>query len=38
MSELFGPHAAFVWGSLAAVAVGIAIELWSLRQLGRAVK
>jgi len=32
---LFGPHAAFVWISLAAVAVGIALELWSLRRSAR---
>lgn len=33
MSEpLFGEHAAFVWVSLAVVAIGIAIELWSLRR------
>jgi hypothetical protein len=35
MSELFGAHAPFVWGSLAVVAVGIAIELWTLRRGGR---
>jgi len=32
MTELFGAHAPYVWASLAAVAVGIAIELWSLRR------
>ena len=32
MTELFGAHAFYVWTSLAAVAVGIAIELWSLRR------
>ena len=32
MSELFGGHAFFVWTSLAAVAIGIAVELWSLRR------
>ena len=32
MSELFGAHAPFVWGSLVAVAVGVLIELWSLRR------
>lgn len=35
MSELFGAQAPFVWSALAAVAVGIALELWSLRQRGR---
>jgi hypothetical protein len=32
VTELFGSHAPFVWASLAAVAVGIALELWSLRR------
>ena len=32
---LFGEHAAYVWISLAAVALGIAIELWSLRRSAR---
>lgn len=32
MNELFGANAFYVWSSLAAVAVGIAIELWSLRK------
>lgn len=32
MTGLFGAHAAFVWASLAAFAVGIAIELWALRR------
>ena len=32
MSELFGTHAPFVWASLAAVAIGIALELWSLKK------
>lgn len=32
MSELFGAHAPFVWASLAAVAIGIVLELWSLRK------
>lgn len=32
MSELFGAHAPYVWASLAAVAIGIAIELWGLRK------
>jgi len=32
---LFGEHAAFVWISLAAVAIGIAIELWALRRAAR---
>jgi heme exporter protein D len=32
MSEFFGAHAFYVWGSLAAVAIGIALELWSLRR------
>lgn len=32
MSELFGAHAPFVWASLAAVAVGVLLELWSLRK------
>jgi hypothetical protein len=32
MSELFGAHAFYVWVSLAAVAGGIAIELWTLRK------
>ncbi len=32
MSELFGNHAPFVWASLAAIAVGIAVELWWLRK------
>jgi len=32
MSELLGAHAFFVWTALAAVAVGITIELWSLRR------
>jgi len=33
--ELFGSQAPFVWASLAAVALGIAIELWSLRRQAR---
>jgi len=32
MSELFGEHAVFVWTSLAAFAIGIAVELWGLRK------
>lgn len=32
MTDLFGEHAAFVWASLAAFAVGIAVELWALRR------
>jgi hypothetical protein len=32
MSPLFGAHAPFVWAALAAVAVGVALELWSLRK------
>jgi len=32
MTELFGAHAPFVWASLAAVAVGVLLELWSLRK------
>ena len=32
MTELFGAHALYVWASLAAVAIGIAVELWSLRR------
>jgi len=32
MTELFGAHAFYVWASLAAVAIGIAVELWSLRR------
>lgn len=32
MTDLFGTHAAFVWASLAAFAVGIAVELWVLRK------
>ena len=33
MSEpLFGEHGTYVWISLAVVAIGIAIELWTLRQ------
>ncbi len=32
MSGLFGAHAPFVWASLAAVGVGVLIELWSLRK------
>ena len=32
MNELFGAHAFYVWSSLAAVAVGVVIELWSLRR------
>ena len=32
MTELFGIHAPFVWASLAAVVVGIALELRSLRK------
>ena len=35
MSDLFGVHAPFVWASLAAVAIGIAIELLALRGGGR---
>ena len=35
MSNLFGNHAPFVWASLAAVAIGIVVELWSLRRGGR---
>ena len=36
MSELFGHQGAFVWASLAAVAVGIAVELWTLRRRAKA--
>ena len=36
--QLFGEHAAFVWIALAAFAIGIAAELWSLRQQARSVK
>ncbi len=32
MTELFGAHAPFVWASLAAVAGGVLLELWSLRK------
>ena len=32
MTEFFGAHAPYVWASLAVVAVGILIELWSLRK------
>jgi hypothetical protein len=32
MTGLFGAHAPFVWAALAAVAAGIALELWSLRK------
>lgn len=32
MTALFGAHAPFVWASLAAVAVAIALELWTLRR------
>lgn len=32
MNGLFGEQAPFVWASLAAVAIGIAVELWSLRR------
>ncbi len=32
MNELFGAHAFYVWASLTAVALGIAVELWSLRR------
>jgi len=35
MNELFGEHGAFVWISLAAVAIGIAVELWTLRRATR---
>jgi len=35
MNELFGAHAFYVWSSLAAVAVGIGLELWTLSQRGR---
>jgi len=35
MSELFGSHAPFVWGALAAMAAGIALELWTLRKAAR---
>jgi len=32
MTELFGASAPFVWASLAAVAIAIAFELWTLRR------
>lgn len=32
MTELFGAHAPFVWASLAAVAVGVLFELWTLKK------
>ena len=32
LTELFGAHAPYVWTALAAVAVGMALELWSLRR------
>ena len=35
MNDLFGAHTPYVWASLAAVALGIALELWSLRRGGR---
>ena len=35
MTGLFGDHGAFVWISLAAVAIGIALELWTLRKAAR---
>lgn len=35
MSGLFGEHAVFVWASLAAFALGIALELWTLRRAAR---
>jgi hypothetical protein len=30
--QLFGAHAFYVWSALAAVAAGIAVELWALRR------
>ena len=36
MNELFGHQGAFVWASLAAVAAGIAVELWRLRRRAKA--
>ena len=38
MNELFGAQAPFVWASLAAVAIGIAAELWALRRRAKAVR
>ena len=36
MNDLFGAQAPFVWASLAAVAAGMAAELWALRRRARA--
>lgn len=32
MTTLFGTHAPFVWASVAAVALAILFELWTLRK------